>query len=129
MVLDRITHMLQMASDGRAPFPPTVLFNENWLLRIVLDWFLEQPGAGDPVVPSPLVPGSSPGPAPTYTSTCRPCSRASSRRSCSCSTCESSPPATTGMGSRFTSRRASTSGNRLRLHALAVPSSSTTSRW
>lgn len=49
MVLDRINHMLQMASDGRAPFPPTVLFNENWLLRIVLDWFSEQPGADHPL--------------------------------------------------------------------------------
>ena len=39
MVLDRIHAMLQAADEGHAPFPPTIFFNENWLLRIVLDWF------------------------------------------------------------------------------------------
>ena len=31
--------MLEECEAGRPSFPPNVLFNENWLLRIVIDWF------------------------------------------------------------------------------------------
>ena len=31
--------MLEACEAGRPPFPPNVLFNEGWLLRIVVDWF------------------------------------------------------------------------------------------
>ena len=38
-LMQRIRALLERA-DGDSPvFPPTLLFNENWLLRIVLDWF------------------------------------------------------------------------------------------
>ena len=39
MITDRIKTMLQACEAGQPPFPPTVLFNEIWLLRIVIDWF------------------------------------------------------------------------------------------
>lgn len=33
----RISAMLRSAAAGDPPFPPTVLYNENWMLRLVLD--------------------------------------------------------------------------------------------
>ncbi len=39
MILDKISAMLMAAEGKRRLFPATVLFNENWLLRVVLDWF------------------------------------------------------------------------------------------
>ena len=39
MIPERFSDMLS-AADGNSPFfPPTLLFNENWLLRVILDWF------------------------------------------------------------------------------------------
>jgi hypothetical protein len=46
MVLQRIQAMLQACGSTDRVFPPTVLYNENWLLRLVLDWFSSHnPGA------------------------------------------------------------------------------------
>src|SRR5262245_21290448 len=39
MTLERITAMLRATEGETPPFPPTLLFNESWLLRLVLDWF------------------------------------------------------------------------------------------
>src|SRR5438093_1245218 len=39
MITERIREMLRACDGGDPPFPPTVLFNENWLLRLVVDWF------------------------------------------------------------------------------------------
>src|SRR3954467_9914502 len=39
MIIGRIKAMLEACEAGRPPFPPNVLFNESWLLRIVIDWF------------------------------------------------------------------------------------------
>ena len=36
-VWDRVLEMLRSASSGAPSFPPTVLYNENWMLRVVLD--------------------------------------------------------------------------------------------
>jgi len=36
-VWDRVLEMLRSASTGNPSFPPTVLYNENWMLRVVLD--------------------------------------------------------------------------------------------
>src|SRR4051794_25758614 len=41
MITERIRAMLEACEAGRPTMPPTVLFNENWLLRIVLDWLSE----------------------------------------------------------------------------------------
>jgi len=39
MVMKRIQAMLQSCATDSPPFPPTILYNESWLLRLVLDWF------------------------------------------------------------------------------------------
>jgi hypothetical protein len=39
MITGRIKAMLEECEAGRPSFPPNVLFNESWLLRIVIDWF------------------------------------------------------------------------------------------
>ena len=54
MLTDRIRAMLEACDRGGSPFPPTVLYNENWLLRLVLDWFAEHPdsaASGHPLAP------------------------------------------------------------------------------
>lgn len=35
----RIVEMLRMAGTDNRLFPATILYNEGWLLRLVLDWF------------------------------------------------------------------------------------------
>jgi hypothetical protein len=54
MILDRIANLLQTC-DGDAPaLPPTMLYNENWLLRLMIDWFASHPEAeGFPIAPMP----------------------------------------------------------------------------
>jgi hypothetical protein len=44
MITERIKTMLEACEAGQPTFPPTVLFNENWLLRIVIDWFADHSG-------------------------------------------------------------------------------------
>ena len=39
MVMERIQAMLQSCGTESAVFPPTLLYNEGWLLRLVMDWF------------------------------------------------------------------------------------------
>jgi len=39
MVMERIHAMLQSCATDLPVFPPTLLYNEGWLLRLVLDWF------------------------------------------------------------------------------------------
>jgi len=39
VALDRIRVLLETAGVESPPFPPTLLYNEGWLLRLVLDWF------------------------------------------------------------------------------------------
>lgn len=43
MTLQRISRILGTAGLPGAVLPPTLLFNEGWMLRIVLDWFSSQP--------------------------------------------------------------------------------------
>ncbi len=51
MIIGRIKAMLEACEVGQPAFPPTVLFNENWLLRIVIDWFAEHGGDLHPLSP------------------------------------------------------------------------------
>lgn len=37
--IDRIKTMLETCSNGNRFFPPTILYNEGWMLRLVVDWF------------------------------------------------------------------------------------------
>jgi len=39
MVMKKITALLEACGEKSRKFPPTLLFNEGWLLRLVLDWF------------------------------------------------------------------------------------------
>jgi hypothetical protein len=51
MIIERIKGMLEACDEGQPTFPPTVLFNENWLLRIVVDWFAGHGGDRYPMSP------------------------------------------------------------------------------
>lgn len=39
MTIHRITHLLTQLTTDQAHFPPTELYNEGWMLRLVVDWF------------------------------------------------------------------------------------------
>ena len=39
MAMTRIRAMLESCATGSPLFPPTLLYNEGWMLRLVLDWF------------------------------------------------------------------------------------------
>ena len=39
LALDRITFLLSETASDKPCFPPTLLFEEGWMLRLVLDWF------------------------------------------------------------------------------------------
>ena len=43
--LYRISEMLQLCDDPKSLMPATFLYNEGWLLRLVLDWFSRQQAA------------------------------------------------------------------------------------
>jgi hypothetical protein len=53
MVTERIKAMLDACEAGEPPFPPSLLFNEGWLLRVVLDWFARHGGDRYPLSPRP----------------------------------------------------------------------------
>ena len=42
MTLTRIQALLEACATESPPFPPTLLYNEGWLLRLVMDWFARQ---------------------------------------------------------------------------------------
>ena len=41
-MIKRISKILKLADSENTVMPPTVLYNEGWMLRIVLDWFSQQ---------------------------------------------------------------------------------------
>lgn len=53
MITERIRAMLEACETGRPVFPPSTLFNEGWLLRLVLDWFERHGGDRYPLSPRP----------------------------------------------------------------------------
>ncbi len=44
--LDSIVRLLRRAESEDRPFPPTLLFEEGWMLRLVLQWFAESNTTG-----------------------------------------------------------------------------------
>jgi hypothetical protein len=46
--LDRIVRLLAQSTGKVAHTPPTLLYNEGWMLRLVLDWCSEHPTAVEP---------------------------------------------------------------------------------
>jgi hypothetical protein len=53
MIVERIKSMLEACEAGTAAFPPAELYNEDWLLRIILDWFARHGGDRYPLSPMP----------------------------------------------------------------------------
>ncbi|WP_406694522.1 hypothetical protein V5E97_25960 [Singulisphaera sp. Ch08] len=53
MITERIKAMLEACETGQPVFPPSVLFSEGWLLRIILDWFAHHGGDRYPLSPRP----------------------------------------------------------------------------
>ncbi len=43
MILDLIRNMFERAATDRPCFPPTTLFNETWMIRLVLEAYAELP--------------------------------------------------------------------------------------
>jgi hypothetical protein len=54
VALVRIQEMLAQVSDPTRLFPATILYNEGWLLRLVLDWFSHQSTDSHPLSFLPL---------------------------------------------------------------------------
>src|SRR4051795_7110844 len=53
MIIGRIKSMLERCETDSPAFPPTALFGEQWLLRLVVDWFHGQGGDRYPISPLP----------------------------------------------------------------------------
>ena len=53
MITAKIRAMLDACESGDPAFPPTTLFGEGWLLRVMLDWFAEHGGDRYPLSPRP----------------------------------------------------------------------------
>jgi hypothetical protein len=43
--IDRVSQLLRRCGEADAVLPPTALFNEGWMLRLVLDWAERHPSA------------------------------------------------------------------------------------
>jgi hypothetical protein len=43
MVMEKITALLESCIRDSPKFPPTLIYNEGWLLRLILDWFSSHP--------------------------------------------------------------------------------------
>jgi hypothetical protein len=52
MITARIKAMLEACEGGNPAFPPTALFGEQWLLRVVIDWFERHGGDRYPMSPA-----------------------------------------------------------------------------
>ncbi len=53
MITAKIKAMLDACESGDPAFPPTTLFGESWLLRVILDWFSTHGGDRYPLSPHP----------------------------------------------------------------------------
>jgi len=50
MVLDGLHRLIDAAESEPANFPPTLIYNEGWLLRLVLDWYSKHPLTDSPLL-------------------------------------------------------------------------------
>ena len=68
-MFSKITNMLRTCGSEDGVLPSTEVFNERWMLRLILDWFSRQPPSDHPlsfekdarwyseiILPSPLLP-------------------------------------------------------------------------
>lgn len=49
MEIDRIRKLLESCTTEAPSFPPTLIYNEGWLLRLVLDWFFTHSVPNNPL--------------------------------------------------------------------------------
>ncbi len=49
MSVNRVYSLLQSLATEHPILPPTVLYSEGWLLRIILDWYATHAATGDPL--------------------------------------------------------------------------------
>jgi hypothetical protein len=47
--LNTINLILERCESNTSSIPPTVLYNEGWMLRLVLEWFSKHPASGHPL--------------------------------------------------------------------------------
>lgn len=47
--LKTINSILERCTSDVSSLPPTVLYNEGWMLRLLLEWFSQQPASGHPL--------------------------------------------------------------------------------
>ncbi len=47
--LNTINLILERCASDMSSLPPTVLYNEGWMLRLLLEWFSQQPASGHPL--------------------------------------------------------------------------------
>ncbi len=53
MITARVKQLMERCEAGDPAFPPTVLFGEQWLLRVTCDWFAHHGGDRYPLSPRP----------------------------------------------------------------------------
>jgi hypothetical protein len=53
MIHPRISALLESLNREAPPFPPTILYNEGWLLRLIVSWFSNQPFSNFPLAFTP----------------------------------------------------------------------------
>ena len=41
-MIDQISKLLKLCGSDNSVMPPTILYNEGWILRVILDWFSHQ---------------------------------------------------------------------------------------
>ncbi len=45
-MIDQISRLLKLCDSENRVMPPTIFYNEGWMLRLVLDWFSQHESAG-----------------------------------------------------------------------------------
>lgn len=53
LLLTRVSQLLETTDRAHRNFPPTTLFNETWMLRLVVDWYARNRPEGGLLTPAP----------------------------------------------------------------------------
>ena len=53
MTIKTVYELLERCREKHGNFPPTDLYNEGWMLRLVLEWLSRHPGVGGPLAFAP----------------------------------------------------------------------------
>ena len=48
-MINQISKLLKLCESENTVMPPTLLYNEGWMLRIILDWFSDQESNNHPL--------------------------------------------------------------------------------